>query len=73
MIYAKEQRLGKAKPVESLDHIERELQNLSLTLQPPPAPTEPFGEEICQYTDTLCTAQKQTASLIPYYNTHHCL
>ena len=24
-----------------------------------PAPTEPFGEVVCQYTDTLCTTQKQ--------------
>ena len=23
-------------------------------------PTEPFGEVVCQYTDTLCTKQKQT-------------
>ena len=23
-------------------------------------PTEPFGEVICQYTNTLCTTQKQT-------------
>ena len=25
-----------------------------------PTPTEPFGEVIHQYTDTLCTTQKQT-------------
>ena len=25
-----------------------------------PAPTEPFREVICQYTDTLCTTQMQT-------------
>ena len=47
-----------------MDHIEQELQNLSLTLQPQPTsaqtPTEPFGEVICQDTDTLCTTQKQT-------------
>ena len=52
------------QPAEGLDHIERELQNLSLTLrvQPTstPALTEPFGEVICQYTDTLCTTHKQT-------------
>ena len=54
------------QPAESLDHIEQELQNLSLMLQPQPSPTptEPFGEVICEYTDTLCA--KQT-SLIPYY------
>ena len=28
--------------------------------QPPPKPTEPFGEVIHQYTDTLCTTEKQT-------------
>ena len=25
-----------------------------------PTPTEPFGEVVCQYTDTLYTTQKQT-------------
>ena len=29
-------------------------------LPPSPTPTEPFREVICQYTDTLCTIQKQT-------------
>ena len=51
------------QPAEGLDHIEWELQNLSLMLQPQaastPTPAEPFGEVICQYTDTLCTTQKQ--------------
>ena len=51
-------------PVEGLGCIEQELQNLSLVLrvQPTstPALTEPFGEVICQYIDTLCTTQKQT-------------
>ena len=49
---------------EHLDCIEWELQNLSLALQPQlppmPTPTEPFGEVICHYMDTLCTTQKQT-------------
>ena len=31
-----------------------------LQLPPSSTPTEPFGEVICQYTDTLCTTQKQT-------------
>ena len=53
---------GDGQPAESLDHIEWELQNLSLALQPQPSPTppEPFRQVICQYTDTLCTTQKQT-------------
>ena len=45
-----------------MDHIEWELQNLSLALQPPasPTPIEPLREVIHQYTDTMCTTQKQT-------------
>ena len=45
-----------------MDHIEQELQNLSLALQPPPSPTptEPFREVIHIYTDIFCTTQKQT-------------
>ena len=46
----------------SLDCIERELQYLSLALQPSPSPTptEAFGVVICWYMGTLCTTQKQT-------------
>ena len=49
------------QPAESLDYIECKLQNLMIALNPPPptTPTEPFGEVICQYTNTLCTTQKQ--------------
>ena len=52
---------GEGQPAESLDCIEQELQNLSLTLQPQPpsSPTEPFGEVICQYTESLCTSQSR--------------
>ena len=50
--------------LDCIDHLEQELWTLSLTLsmQPTstPTPTEPFGEVVCQYTDTLCTVQKQT-------------
>ena len=52
------------QPAEGLDHIEWELQNLLLVLQPQPAstrtPAESFGEVIYQYTNTMCTTQKQT-------------
>ena len=66
------------QPVESLDYIQQELQNLSITThQPqPPAPTEPFGEVLCQYTDTLCSSQKQSNLMnslmqdIPFFNEH---
>ena len=52
---------GKGQQVERLDHMEQELQNLSIVLYPPapPTPTEPFGEVICQDMDILCTRQKQ--------------
>ena len=33
---------------------------IALHPPPPPKPIEPFGEVICQYTNTLCTTQKQT-------------
>ena len=33
---------------------------LRVQLTSTPAPSEPFREVICQYTDTLCTTQKQT-------------
>ena len=51
---------GEGQPAEGLDHIDHlewELQTLSLTLstQPSstPTPIEPFGEVVCQYMDTL--------------------
>ena len=51
------------QPVEGLDHIdhlEQELWTLSMQPTSTPTPIEPFGEVVCQYTDTLCTGQKQT-------------
>ena len=70
---------GEGQPAEILDHIECELQNLSIALHPPPPPipTEPFREVIQQYTNTLCTTQKHsslTNSLlqdIAVFNEHH--
>ena len=66
---------------EGLDHIKWKLQNFSLMLrvQPTstPVPTEPCVEVICQYTDILCTTQKQTNltnSLLQdtaIFNAHH--
>ena len=47
------------QPSEALNHIERELQRLSISLNPP-AHMEPLGEVIKHYTNTLCSAQKQT-------------
>ena len=66
------------QPAETLDCIQQELLNLSTAIhQPqPPAPAEPFGEVLHQYTDTLYSSQKQsnlTNSLIqdiPIFNEH---
>ena len=46
---------GEGQPAETLDHIQCELQNLSIAIhQPqPPAPSEPLREVIWQYPDTL--------------------
>ena len=44
---------------ESLHHIEQELQSLSISLNPP-THTEPLGEVLKHYTNTLCLVQKQT-------------
>ena len=53
---------GEGQSAEILDCIECELPNLSIVLHQPPSPTttEPFVEVIWQYTNTLCTTQKQT-------------
>ena len=45
--------------METLNWIECGLQRLSISLNPP-APIEPLGEVIRHYTNTLCSAQKQT-------------
>ena len=70
--------VGEGQPAETLDHIQQELQNLSSAIHQPQAltPAEPFREVLCQYTDTLCSKQKQsnlTNSLmqdIPIFNEH---
>ena len=47
------------QPSEVLNDIEHELQGLSISLHPS-APLEPLEDMLKQYTDTLCSAQKQT-------------
>ena len=69
---------GEGQPAETLDCIQCELKNLSIAIlqQHPPAPAEPLGELIQQYTDTLCTTQKQSNLMnsllqdIPVFNEH---
>ena len=45
--------------METLNHIECELQKLTIALHPP-AHTEALGEVIWHYMNSLCSAQKQT-------------
>ena len=47
------------QPTDYLQHMEWELQWLSLSLHASPPP-EPLDEVLKNYTDTLCSAQKQT-------------
>ena len=50
---------GEGQPMEALHHLEHELQRLSIALCPS-APPEPLNDVLKQYTDTLCSVQKQT-------------
>ena len=45
--------------MEILNHIEHKLQRLSISLHPP-APNQHLGEVIRHYTNTMCSALKQT-------------
>ena len=50
---------GKDQPTEAINGIECELHRLSLALCSS-APPEPLDDVLQQYTETLCSAQKQT-------------
>ena len=50
---------GEGQPTEALHHIECKLKKLSIALCPS-APPEPLDDVLQQYTETLCSAQKQT-------------
>ena len=50
---------AKGQPMEAINHLEHELHRLSLMFRSP-APPEPLDEVLQQYTETLCSAQKQT-------------
>ena len=50
---------GEGQPIEALNHIECEIQRLSITFHSS-APLEPLDDVLQQYTETLCSAQKQT-------------
>ena len=47
------------QPTEAINHLECELHRLTLVLCPS-APPDPLDEVLHQYTETFCTAQKQT-------------
>ena len=45
-------------PRDAIKHLEQKLNQLAITLFPS---TEPIGEVLNKYTDTLCNAQKKTS------------
>ena len=45
-------------PRDAIQHLEQKLNQLAITLHPP---SEPMGEVLDKYTDTLCNAQKKTS------------
>ena len=45
-------------PRDAIMHLEQKLNQLAITLCPP---TEPIGEVLNKYTNTLCNAQKKTS------------
>ena len=45
-------------PMDAIKHLEQKLNQLAITLCPP---TEPIGEVLNKYTNTLCTTQKKTS------------
>ena len=50
---------GKGQPTEAINCMEHELHRLSLVLHSS-VPTEPLDDILQQYTETFCSAQKQT-------------
>ena len=44
--------------MDAINHLEQKLNQLAITLHPP---TEPIGEVLNKYTNTLCNAQKKTS------------
>ena len=47
------------QPTDAINHLECEIHRLSLVLHPSVL-LEPLDDVLQQYTETLCTAQKQT-------------
>ena len=45
-------------PMDAINHLVQKLNQLAITLCPP---TEPIGEVLNKYTNTLCTTQKKTS------------
>ena len=45
-------------PMDAIKHLEQKLNQLAITLYPP---TEPIGEVLNKYTNTLCNTQKKTS------------
>ena len=47
-------------PIDAISHLEHKLNQLAITLCTP-TPTEPIGEVLNKYTNTLCNTQKTTS------------
>ena len=50
---------AKDQPMEAINHLEHEIHKLPLAFHPS-APLEPLDDILKQYTETFCSAQKQT-------------
>ena len=46
-------------PMDAINHLEQKLNQLAITLHPP---TEPIGEVLNKYTNSLCNTQKENIS-----------
>ena len=51
-------------PMDAINHLEERLNQLVITLCPP---TEPIGEALSKYTNTLCNAQKKHLQKAHFY------
>ena len=76
MTYISDFKLGKDRPTETLNQHRTQITETVYITQSTNAPTEPLGDVIRHYTNTLCSAQKQinlTNSLlqdIPVFKGH---
>ena len=51
-------KVNNNNPMDAINHLEQRLNQFAITLCPP---TEPTGEVLNKYTDTVCNTQKKTS------------